>query len=371
MALCDDNYLYTLENILEKSLKKAGLINPCEVVENVNLLGKQGISCEMYSFTVKSHNKPIKNSFILRLYELKNTKNAIKEYKLLKTLKTYGVPVPIAYYFEEHNPMLNKPFMVLEKINGEQAGDFFDDNERVKEIIDKMAEALVDVHNIKLAKFSFMNENRSFLTQENTILKEFFFLIKVHLSFFAFSPIEIKRFVKVVKKINSLKSKRFQSAVLLHMDYDHENVLLSNSKCVIIDWTEASIGDPAYDVAWAYHMLTISDKTKLNLGNHFVDCYKKHSKVKLNNLTFYKDLVALKMASYYGLWPFGSANVLRLYLNLVDQVFGNIFGRLIKRLYLRKLQNIRNVKNKPKSVWDDINSVQQYFLQYFKKTIKK
>lgn len=371
MALCNANYLSTLRNIVEKSLKEAELINPFDVVENINLLSKQGISCEMFSFAVKSENKLIKNIFILRLYKVKNTKNAIKEYKLLKILKECGAPVPIAYYFEEHNPILNKPFMVLEKIKGEQAGNYFDDNERAKEIIDKMAEALVDVHNVKLTKFNFVNENHTFLRQENNLLKEFFFLQKVHLLFFAFSPIEIKRFVKIVKKIDSLKSKSFQSAALLHMDYDHENVLLSDSKCVIIDWTEATIGDPAYDVAWTYHMLTISDKTKQDLGNYFVNCYKKHSKVKLNNLVFYKDLVAFKMASYYGLCPFGSANVLRIYMNLVDQLFGNVFGRLIKNLYLHKLKNVRNVKNKPKSVWDDIIGVQQYFFQYFEKTTKK
>lgn len=369
--MCKTNSVCTLKNLLAKSLKAAGLINSFEIIKNVHLLDKQGISCNMYSFSIVSINKNVQKNFILRIYQRKNIENAIKEFKLLNLLKAYGAPVPVAYYFEKNNDVLNQPIMILEEINGKQASEFFNSDLSARKTIDKMAEALVSIHAINLIKFDFLTKNRySFELKEKKLLHLFFLIKRTPTFLFFFSSFYVKRFVKSLKKIDFLTHNK-KHLVLLHMDYDPENVILTNSKCVIVDWSEASVGDPAYDVAWTYHMLAIADKEHRDLAHYFVNSYKKYSNFQLKNLNYYKDIVALNLASYYGLCPFGHAKDSIIFLNLVDQIFGNIFGRFSKRLHLQKLKTIRTVKNKPESVWDDIEDVQQYFLQYFETMEKK
>lgn len=360
-----NNLVLTGKNVLEKTLRDASFLGPYDVIENVQLLDKQGISCEMYSLTIRFNNFNEKKDYILRIYKPENVENAIKEFKLLKTLKKVKVPVPAAYYFEENNPVLNITFMIMEKIEGKQVAHFLNDEIRAKELVDMLAEALVDVHRVDVVSFSFLNQSTlAYETKQREMFTKLFFIKKSWNLFFAFSSVNIKRFVKATKKLETIKPKK-SNQVLLHMDYDHENVLFSNSNCVIVDWTEASIGDPAYDVAWAYHMLTIDGLGNKKLGEFFVQCYEKRSGQKLENLTFYKDFIALKMASYYGLNPFGKGSPSWIFINLVDNLFGNMVGKIAKFLHLRKLKTIRTVKNKPKSVWDDIRYVQEYFLQYF------
>ncbi|GMK41533.1 hypothetical protein PCCS19_45900 [Paenibacillus sp. CCS19] len=49
---------------------------------------------------------------------------------------------------------------------------------------------------------------------------------------------------------------------LIHGDYNSGNVVFSDGRCTIIDWTNGQMGDPRYDFAWAYALLRIyaSDK---------------------------------------------------------------------------------------------------------------
>lgn len=50
-----------------------------------------------------------------------------------------------------------------------------------------------------------------------------------------------------------------EGEALVHLDFHPENVLLTRSGPVVIDWTNARRGDPAFDVAFTWVILATSD----------------------------------------------------------------------------------------------------------------
>lgn len=66
---------------------------------------------------------------------------------------------------------------------------------------------------------------------------------------------------------------RYEGAVLLHRDLHPGNVMLSPSGPVVIDWTNAAAGDPAFDVALVW---TIALGTGLPGAERFARAFVAH-----------------------------------------------------------------------------------------------
>jgi len=125
----------------------------------------------------------------------------------------------------------------------------------------------------------------------------------------------------------------------LHLDYGPDHVLVSNDQAVVIDWGEASVGDSAYDVAWAYHKLRLGRENKKDLGEYFVDCYQKVAGRRLPNLEYFKQAVALKMVYWCGLRPF-HGSTLRNYARLFLMYFGDVLGEVKRSRYVKEMRDL-------------------------------
>ena len=119
----------------------------------------------------------------------------------------------------------------------------------------------------------------------------------------------------------------------------------------------AVVGDPSFDVANTYHVLKLLRKTsKVDLGEYFVECYGKHSGQKLANLQFYKDMSALKFASWFLLLPF-EPNIPSIFTRLVKSLF--FIGRVGYSFHKQSLQRSLNRQH----------SVDQRTIEYFQNYI--
>ncbi|MGQ8872558.1 phosphotransferase [Paenibacillus sp. TSA_86.1] len=49
---------------------------------------------------------------------------------------------------------------------------------------------------------------------------------------------------------------------LIHGDYNLGNIVEMNGKYTIIDWTNGQYGDPRYDMAWSFFLITIYNGEK-------------------------------------------------------------------------------------------------------------
>jgi aminoglycoside phosphotransferase (APT) family kinase protein len=338
-------------------------------LHDIHRLTEQGATSVMYSFVLTYISEGLKQQrdFVLRLYKLGSEKNAFKEFSLLKTLKEYNIPVPNAYCFEAENRMLGKPFMIMEKIIGKSASHYLDNEKKAQSIIDKMAKILVRLH--KLDPNCIQNSNvlqHQYELRQQRLLKIRFFINKRCMNFLGFCPLRQRRFIKAVKRLKEVKSKKFRPT-LLHLDYEPDHVLVSNGEFIIVDWGEASIGDPAFDVAWTYHKLRLGrEMAKVDLGEHFVKSYEKYMGHRLVNLQFCKDMVAIEIALLFVLSPFRvGASQLRNYAKLVDLTFGNIFGQLLGAKELHRMERLMALHHN--RVYSDIEYIQSYATRYLER----
>ncbi|CAM2907236.1 aminoglycoside phosphotransferase family protein [Paenibacillus sediminis] len=57
--------------------------------------------------------------------------------------------------------------------------------------------------------------------------------------------------------IQLISSSRMEQNCLIHGDYNLGNILESDGKITIIDWTNIQLGDPRYDIAWSIILIWI------------------------------------------------------------------------------------------------------------------
>jgi len=335
---------------------------------DIHRIKEQGTSAVMYSFflTYVSEGLKQRKDLVLRMYREGYEKDGPKEFVVLKALKEYNLPVPTAYYFEADNRMMEKPFIIIEKHVGKNASHYLNDEVNGQIIVDKMAKILVRVHKMdpNCIKGSNVMQEQYQLKQRG-YLKIRFFINKRCMIFLGFCPLRQRRFIAAVKRLGEVKTKKFRPAIL-HMDYGPDHVLVSNRRFIIVDWGDASIGDPAFDVAWAYHKLRMgTEMAKADLGGHFVKSYEKYMGQRLVNLQFCKDMATLELASWSGLSPFHARVKFRNYGKLVDLTFGNIFGKLLGARELHRMQRL--FAGHHSGIWSPIEYVQSYVIQYLER----
>jgi len=336
---------------------------------NIDLRGfrkcnEQGRSSELYSFfgTIALDHLIHSKEFILRIYREENGEKARKEFLTLKYLREQNMPVPFVYYFEEKNNIFQKPFLIMEKINGINASCFLNNEENALFIVEEMAKCLANIHKIDYKHIeNFRNMQQQYELKQKELFEIQFFINKGCIPFLGFSPINKRKFIKAVKKLGCAEPKKV-SLSLIHLDYEPNHIIVSDGSLIVLDWGEVSIGDPSYDVAWTYHKLRLGqEKRKVDLGEHFVNCYEKYSDQFLVNLQFFKDMVAIEMAKWCALSPFGLSRTSN-YFRLLQLFFGDVVGEIRRKIYLKNLQRFMAGHHTP--VWSNIPYIQNYALRY-------
>lgn len=66
---------------------------------------------------------------------------------------------------------------------------------------------------------------------------------------------------------------------MVHGDFHAGNVTLSRGRASVVDWTDARLGDPLWDLAWASLLLWIYEGEAAHTA--FVDSYRRHADVSL------------------------------------------------------------------------------------------
>jgi aminoglycoside phosphotransferase (APT) family kinase protein len=337
-------------------------------VHDVHRLNEQGATSVTFSLflTYVSEGIRQRKDLILRLYREGSEKNGPKELALLNTLKEHNIPVPTAYYFEADSNILGRPFLIMDKIIGKSAQQDLTDNGNPQIIIDKMAENLVRLH--RLDPNCLQNSKalqQLYEVRQQRLLKIRFFIKKHCMNFLGFCPPRERRFIAAVKRLEEVKPRKSHPAIL-HMDYEPDHVLVSDGQFIIVDWGDASIGDPEFEVAWTYHKLRLGrEKAKDDLGEYFVKSYEKYMDQKLENLEFFKDMVAIELALFFNLSPFKARADLWNYAKLVDLFFGNIIGKL---LGLRSMHSLKDrMKHHHWKIWSNIEYIQDYAIHYLER----
>lgn len=316
-----------------------GVLFPTDA-ENVQVSGLrsmriQGLSARMRVFSIAytSRKHMFKRDLVLRIYGSQSQETMSREYRALKMLKAKGFPVPEALMFETDRRTVGEPFIIMEKITGVSASHFLDNNENALSTVDVLARLLASLHTLepKLLFPSDVSDDElaGALEFRARVLSQV--RRKINLGYItSLSPFTRSEYLKAVMRLEKTKVQPSRLA-LIHGDFGPDHVLVTQSGPVVVDWEGICVGDPAYDVGWVYHIIRIegqamidhrfvrvSKRASINfdLGEEFLEHYENYFGSEPANLGFYKDLVAIRLATildlHVRLGPFFLHRLLRL-----------------------------------------------------------
>jgi len=267
---------------------------PAEITK----LDSQGLSGQVYS--VDSNRE----HYVLKFYRDKNEKKVSKVASIYKHLSNFGVPVPKVYFVDAKGEIVRKPFLLMQKLKGEKFSSLLKTH-KGKEFVEALALTLHKLHSIDVKNFGLHVPSNAFKETASEIKVAAQILLS-----FSMAPLVFQKIYTALSKI-SRRPVKGNTLALLHGDCGPDNVIYSNGTVYLIDLESAQIGDPAYDLGYAYHAIKLGAPSDPWLAEHFIESYEKlHGEIA--DLETYKKLSALKLAVFLRLLR--DANLLSLTL---------------------------------------------------------
>jgi len=248
------------------------------------------------SFVLKGY---LDNDTIWHMNEMSGDNQcSAREFEILQKLNQINFPVPKVYIYERNPVHLGYPFIVMEKLN--VLADSYDRPDLIASVLRQIHTLNLDTLQIKSVEFPKDCTGFAMLWASR-----FNSLLDSNKNFE-----RISKYFRVAARWveNNAKNAKCPSFSLIHGDFHGGNVLLTkNSGLKIIDWEEMAIGDPAFDVAYAYHMFTLTGNPKKQSllarnAERFVQEYLKHDPDIAQRLEFYKVVTSLSQALVATSW---------------------------------------------------------------------
>lgn len=215
-------------------------LHPAAAVSAPRLVN-QGWESQIYFFTLSLPGEPPREQ-VLRLYASGDGEKARREFEVMQRLRQAGYPVPQVYHLEPDSAPLGKPFIIMEKVDGEVLWDMLyhpASPQQGEQMLRLFAQLYVRLHRLDPAPFSpspaahpvsgMLDSWQPYLTL---------------LPGDDFAP----TWQWLRRREASVRGAR---PALLHFDFHANNILIRpDGSPSVIDWTGALVADPRYDLAW-------------------------------------------------------------------------------------------------------------------------
>jgi aminoglycoside phosphotransferase (APT) family kinase protein len=293
-----------VSNLIPKGAHSIRVLNVLKIgggfwsdVFSITLTYVEGGSPQQRNLVLKTYLvniDPVLNAYIRD----EDLRKCVREFQALKSLGRIGFPVPEVYICECDSRFLGYPFLIMQKEEVAQKG--------IIEIVDCFALTLANLHNLNVAELG--------ITVLRTPKDGYAFAKRWPFHFKHYLNIETKHDKRIKKDfdlalrwLNSNVSNNYcPQYCLAHGDYHPGNVVVSkDSRMIVLDWDSIEIGDPAYDVGYAYHFIKFfSDPLNPNrsqkIAERFVSKYQKNFHGDISaRLEFYKVVGILGTSIYY------------------------------------------------------------------------
>lgn len=237
---------------------------------------------------------PVLNAYI----HDEDLRKCVREFQVLRSLGRVGFPVPEVFLCECDSRFLGYPFVIMQKEEVVQKS--------INELVDGFASTLANLHNLKVAELGI------------TVLRppedEYAFARRWPIHFKHNLNLETKHDKKLKKDFNlairwlnsNVSNNYCPQYCLVHGDYHPGNICVTtDSRMIVLDWDSIEIGDPAYDVGYAYHFVKFfSDPKNPNsaerIAERFVSEYNRTFQGDISpRIEFYKMVGILGTSIYY------------------------------------------------------------------------
>ncbi len=216
-----------------------------------------GWESDVYSFVAEHgpEDGRRRDDLILRIYPGDNAyQKSAREFHGMSQLHRAGYPVPQVMLLERDNSPFDKPFIIMEKIDGQTLSSIIDNvpGDKKKELLTLLCELMVQLHNLDWRPYV-SDVSRYDTADPYTFVNRY---LDVFRSIFEQFPVD--GFTPIMKWMEERQHLvPCSRPTPIHQDFHTANVLLKDDgAAVVIDWTQIDISDSRFDLAWTLILFT-------------------------------------------------------------------------------------------------------------------
>ncbi len=242
-----------------------------------------GWECDLYAYSLEHGQgaNRVTEDLVLRLYSGEGAQDkSAREFRIIKRLYEVGYPVPRVDMLERERSPFGKPFIIMEKIDGNVLWSKLvsGDEKGMADFVSQFCALLVRLHQLDWRLFADVQERVRF-QDPYVFVDEWIGIAEGFLGQFPNTG-----FLSIV---DWLKERRgalpCRKPSLTHNDFHPSNILLRNAGSpVVIDWTGCRISDPRFDLAWT--LILADSYSGSALSGRVLTEYERLSGVKVDAL---------------------------------------------------------------------------------------
>jgi aminoglycoside phosphotransferase (APT) family kinase protein len=229
---------------------------------------------------------------ILRIYPGDDAyQKSGREFEGMKRLYEVGYPVPKVFILEQDDSPFSKPFVLMERIEGEMLWPALDRSnpETSAAYLTAMCSLFVKLHKL---------DWRSFVPKvEQTSYENPYVFIDQYLNWLRSMAEPFPDLSAFFPVIEWLEARRDQvpckRPALVHWDFHPGNLILQpDGELKVIDWTQIQVFDPRFDLGWT--LLLAGGYSGIEIRNHILNEYQRISGSQVEQLKFFDIANAIK-----------------------------------------------------------------------------
>ena len=265
---------------VQEELKKRNIIPDNSKFDIYKQL-QGGADTTIFEISFQNHS----NKYIQRIFRpYASNQVAEFEYNVQKTLFENNINVPEPYLIKLTPNTRERPYFIMEKIEGTRLDQVFNKNpEQLEQLIGKFLQELHKIHSIDPKLFPQIPlpdiQNNQYVPIDQTLTRRKSVLEKF--------PTELKELKPVIDWLENNKTNNpCRKLVVIHGDYHPLNIIVQEDlKYQILDWTGAHISDFRMDLGFA--TVSISVGARKNLAPMIASAYEQISGSKVENLSYF------------------------------------------------------------------------------------
>lgn len=230
-----------------------------------------GRSSTNYKIRIKGLNQ----IFVLRIYP-KADKSCHKEFMIHNTVKEY-IPVPEIYYINDDKTVIDKPYAIVQFIEGIMLDQYMVENAGLDKILaEEIGERLGYLHQKEFDQEGYLDENLHIIGDLPPILSWYEYFLNNRAGERLGSRMKEKVF-ECLKDNNSLLVQMTQKFVFSHGDFRPSNIMVKDGKLIgILDWEKSFSAPIYYDIGqFIRYMEQIRDSKE----NSFITGYNRNTRI--------------------------------------------------------------------------------------------
>jgi aminoglycoside phosphotransferase (APT) family kinase protein len=249
-----------------------------------------GWECEIYSFVLESGEKEERKQedLILRLFEGSEAASKAKsEFRVMRQLRQIDYPVPWVLVLADKNSPFGKPFVIMEKIEGQVLSSMVcrPSGEPEPHLLHLFCKLLADLHRLDwrpavsdISRYQTQGLIGSWIAKFQALVGQF----------------EVTDYNEVLDWLQArTEAVTPTEPTVVHGDFHPGNVLLRiDGAPFVIDWTGADISDARFDLCWT--LVLINEFYGLTLRDQILAEYQRITGARVENLEVFEVAAALQ-----------------------------------------------------------------------------